>query len=60
LYFWFGIQRVLQSRLKNRGSGKNFLYRFDGDTSQNFVKKSHVAADEYGKYPGASHCDELP
>lgn len=20
----------------------------------------HVAADEYAKYPGASHCDELP
>ena len=30
------------------------------DLSQNFVKKMHVEADEYYKYPGASHCDELP
>lgn len=30
------------------------------DLSQNFVKKMHVSADEYEKYPGASHCDELP
>lgn len=36
------------------------MYRFDVDLSQNFVKKMHVGADEYHKYPGASHCDELP
>lgn len=60
LYFWHPIQRVLQSRLTHGGSGKNFFYRFDVDTSQNFVKKMHVGEDEYEKYPGASHCDELP
>lgn len=48
------------SRLKQRGSGKSFLYRFDVDASQNFVKKMHVKPEEYEKYPGASHCDELP
>lgn len=47
------------SRLNQGGSGKTFLYRFDVDGSQNFVKKMHVAPEEYGKYPGASHCDEL-
>ncbi|CRK91320.1 CLUMA_CG004994, isoform A [Clunio marinus] len=60
LYFWHGIQRALQSRMNNDGSGKNFLYRFDIDLSQNFVKKMHVPEEEYKKYPGASHCDELP
>lgn len=44
--------------MSSRGSGKNFLYRFDVDLSQNFVKKSHV--NEQDNFPGASHCDELP
>lgn len=60
LYFWLGIQRVLSSRLQRGGSGKNYLYRFDVDLSQNFVKKLHVEEAERSKYPGASHCDELP
>lgn len=60
LYFWLGVQRAISSRLSSGGSGRNFLYRFDVDGSQNFVKKSHIGADEYDKYPGASHCDELP
>lgn len=46
--------------MKSGGSGRNFLYRFDVDLSQNFVKKLHVREGEHGKYPGASHCDELP
>jgi cholinesterase len=48
------------SRLNQGGSGRNFLYRFDIDGSQNFVKKMHVGPEESDKYPGASHCDELP
>lgn len=51
---------MISSRLNHGSSGANYFYRFDVDLSQNFVKKSHVAADEYQKYPGASHCDELP
>lgn len=50
----------MQSRSFYGGAGKNFLYRFDVDLSQNFVKKAHVEPHEIGKYPGASHCDELP
>lgn len=60
LYFWHGIDRTLRSRVAQDGPGKNFFYRFDVDLSQNFVKKMHIGPDEYHKYPGASHCDELP
>lgn len=53
---------MLSTRLASKGAGKNYLYRFDVDLNQNFVKKAHVTEDEWktGKYPGASHCDELP
>lgn len=42
------------------GQGTNYLYRFDVDLRQNFVKRMHLNDDEQHKYPGASHCDELP
>lgn len=59
-YSWFGLQQVLTSRINQAGSGKNFVYRFDVDGSQNYAKLMLVAPDDYSKYPGASHCDDLP
>lgn len=38
LHFWHGIYRATKSRVAAKGKGKTFLYRFDLQTKQSFIK----------------------
>jgi hypothetical protein len=54
LNFWFGIQRAVLSRANSKGKGKTFLYRFDVQTSFDFLKKFMCSED----FPGTAHGSE--
>jgi hypothetical protein len=49
-----GVHRAVLSRMKSKGKGKTFFYRFNLDTYLNFEKKLYNLSED-----GAGHGDDL-
>lgn len=51
-----GCYRAIKSRLSHGGTGKTYVYRFDGDTELNVFKRVN---QKKGDIQGAAHSDDL-